>query len=162
MNVAFLGLGIMGSRMAANLVRAGHDVRVWNRSHEKAEAFAAEHRAEVAASAADLADGAEVVVTMLVDGPQVDAVLRHATTGAAEGTLFVDMSTVAPDAARRLGASLADRGMRFVDAPVTGSSPKAEAGTLTIMCSGAPEDRARARPLFEAMGSLVVLSLIHI
>ena len=156
MKVAFAGLGIMGSRMAANLVRAGHDLRVWNRTAEKAEAFAAEHRAEVAPTARELPGDADVVVTMLVDGPQVDAVVRHAAAGAREGTLFVDMSTIAPDDARRLDASLRDRAMRFVDAPVTGSSPKAEAGTLTIMASGRPDDVAQARPLFEAMGETIV------
>ena len=146
----------MGSRMAANLVRAGHDLTVWNRTAEKAEAFAAEHRATVAASARELPAEADVVITMLVDGPQVDAVVRDAAAGAAEGTLFVDMSTIAPRDARSLAESLTNRGMRFVDAPVTGSSPKAEAGTLTIMASGARDDVAQARPLFEAMGEVVV------
>jgi 3-hydroxyisobutyrate dehydrogenase len=154
--VAFAGLGIMGSRMAANLVRAGHELRVWNRTQAKAEDFAAAHRATAAPSARELPGDAGVVVTMLVDGPQVDAVVRHAAAGAREGTLFVDMSTIAPDDARRLSESLTDRGMRFVDAPVTGSSPKAEAGTLTIMASGAAADVEQARPLFEAMGELVV------
>jgi 3-hydroxyisobutyrate dehydrogenase len=156
MKVAFAGLGIMGSRMAANLVKAGHELTVWNRTESKAEAFAAEHRATVAPSARELPGDADVVITMLVDGPQVDAVVRHAAAGAREGTLFVDMSTIAPSDARRLAESLRDRGMRFVDAPVTGSSPKAEAGTLTIMASGPPDDVAQARPLFEAMGETIV------
>ena len=156
MKVAFAGLGIMGSRMAANLVRAGHELRVWNRTAEKAAAFADEHRASVAETARELPGDADVVITMLVDGPQVDAVVRHAAAGAREGTLFVDMSTIAPDDARRLADALRDRGMCFVDAPVTGSSPKAEAGTLTIMASGAAADVERARPLFEAMGEVVV------
>jgi 3-hydroxyisobutyrate dehydrogenase-like beta-hydroxyacid dehydrogenase len=91
-NVAFLGLGIMGSRMAANLRAAGHHVVVWNRTREKADALGD----PVAATAAEAAAAAEVVITMLVDGPQVEAVLAEAAEAAAEGTLFVDMSTIAP------------------------------------------------------------------
>ncbi len=153
MTVAFLGLGIMGSRMAANLARAGHDLRVWTRTSEKADAFAAEHGALAAPSPADAADGAQVVITMLVDGPQVAAALDGA--GAA-GTLVADMSTIGPAAAREIAASLQARGLRFVDAPVTGSSPKAEDGTLTIMCGGEADDVEQLRPLLEAMGTLVV------
>jgi 3-hydroxyisobutyrate dehydrogenase-like beta-hydroxyacid dehydrogenase len=156
MTVAFLGLGIMGSRMAANLARAGHELRVWTRTASKAQAFAAEHRAVVAETPAEAAQGAEVVITMLVDGPQVAAVLAQAADGAAPGTLAVDMSTTGPQAAREIAAAMGERGLRFVDAPVTGSSPKAEDGTLTIMCGGEAADVERARPLLEAMGSLVV------
>src|SRR3712207_2423820 len=146
----------MGARMAANLVRAGHDVSVWTRTSEKAVAFAEEHRAAVADSPSDLAAEVDVVITMLVDGPQVDAVIRHAAAGAREGTLFVDMSTIAPTDARRIAVSLEERRLRFADAPVTGSSPKAEAGTLTIMISGAGADVEDARPLLEAMGERIV------
>ena len=156
MRVGFAGLGIMGSRMAANLVRAGHDVTVWNRTTERAEAFAAQHHATLAASPRDLAGEVDVFITMLVDGPQVDAIIRHAAAGARENTLFVDMSTIAPTDARRIALSLRERGLRFADAPVTGSSPKAETGTLTIMISGAPADVEEARPLLEAMGERIV------
>ena len=152
MNVAFLGLGIMGSRMAANLRRAGHDVVLWNRTPSKAEALGD----PIADTPADAAAEADVVITMLVDAPQVEAVTAFAAEGAREGTLFVDMSTIAPTAARAVAASLHERGLRFVDAPVTGSSPKAEDGTLTIMCGGPAAEVERARPLFEAMGSLIV------
>jgi len=159
MTVAFLGLGIMGSRMAANLVRAGHELRVWTRTANKAQAFAGEHRAYPAASPAEAAAGAEIVISMVVDGPQVAAVLTGpdgAAAGAAQGTLVVDMSTIGPRAARETGAALRERGLRFVDAPVTGSSPKAQDATLTIMCGGDAADVADARPLLETMGSLVV------
>jgi 3-hydroxyisobutyrate dehydrogenase-like beta-hydroxyacid dehydrogenase len=156
MTVAFLGLGIMGSRMAANLVRAGHDLRVWTRTAAKAQDFAGEHRAHAAATPAEAAQGADVVITMLVDGAQVAAVLDEAAAGAAPGTLLVDMSTIGPSAAREIAASVGERGLRFVDAPVTGSSPKAADGTLTIMCGGEAGDVEQARPLLEAMGSLVV------
>jgi 3-hydroxyisobutyrate dehydrogenase-like beta-hydroxyacid dehydrogenase len=99
-------------------------------------------------------------VTMVVDGEQVETVLLAEGTGAAsaahDGLLFIDMSTIGPAAARRIGAALEERGARFLDAPVTGSSPKAEDGTLTIMVGGEERDFARARPLFEAMGELIV------
>ncbi|WP_205697531.1 NAD(P)-dependent oxidoreductase [Conexibacter sp. SYSU D00693] len=159
MRVAFLGLGIMGSRMAANLVRAGHELTVWTRTPGKAQAWADEHRAAVAATPREAADGAEVVVSMVVDGAQVRSVLLGedgAADGAGDGTLVVDMSTIAPADARSIAADLEARGLRFVDAPVTGSSPKAADGTLTIMCGGAADDVDRARPLFDVMGELVV------
>ena len=157
--LGFIGLGIMGSRMAANLVRAGYDVRVWNRTRETADAWAADHGGTVAGSPRELAEGAAAVITMVVDGPQVEQVLLGedgAAHGAAPGTLFVDMSTIAPEDTRRIGAALAERGLPFVDAPVTGSSPKAEDGTLTIMAGGAEADFARARPYFEVMGEVVL------
>jgi 3-hydroxyisobutyrate dehydrogenase-like beta-hydroxyacid dehydrogenase len=157
--VGFAGLGIMGSRMAANLVRAGYELGVWNRTRERAEAWAAEHRAEVAATPAELAERSDVLITMVVDGPQVRDVLlgpEGAVHGAHEGLLCVDMSTIAPADARDIGAQLAEAGVGFVDAPVTGSSPRAEDGTLTIMAGGRADDVERARPLFEVMGGLVL------
>ena len=159
MRVGFIGLGIMGSRQAANLVRAGHELRVFNRTRETAEAWAAEHKAEVADSPRAAAEGADAVITMVVDGAQVEAMLLGedgAVAGAPEGTLFIDCSTIAPADARRLGATLREQGHGLVDAPVTGSAPKAEDGTLTIMAGGSDEDMARAMPLLEAMGKLIV------
>jgi 3-hydroxyisobutyrate dehydrogenase-like beta-hydroxyacid dehydrogenase len=159
MRIAFLGLGIMGSRMAANLLAAGHELTVWNRTPETSAAWADAHPgAAVAASPAAAAAGAELVITMVVDGPDVEAVLlgpEGAATTAAAGTLVADMSTIAPAAAEALGARLAERGLAFVDAPVTGSSPGAESGTLTIMVGGEAHDVARAMPAFEAMGTVI-------
>jgi 3-hydroxyisobutyrate dehydrogenase-like beta-hydroxyacid dehydrogenase len=154
MRIAFLGLGIMGSRMAANLARAGFDLTVWNRTGSTAEAFADSHRATVAGTPAEAAAGAEIVITMLVDGPQVESVLESAAPGA--GTLCVDCSTIGPAATREIADRLAQRGASMLDAPVTGSSPRAEDGTLTIMAGGSVEDFERARPVLEAMGKLVV------
>jgi 3-hydroxyisobutyrate dehydrogenase-like beta-hydroxyacid dehydrogenase len=157
--IAFLGLGIMGSRMAANLRRAGHDLTVWTRTEGKAEAWVAEHGGRAAATPREAGAAASVVISMVVDGPQVDAVLlggEGAANGARAGTLFVDMSTIAPREALRTGASLQRRGLRFIDAPVTGSSPKAQDGTLTIMAGGAAADVDQARPLLEVLGALVV------
>jgi 3-hydroxyisobutyrate dehydrogenase len=155
--IAFLGMGIMGSRMARNLRAAGFDVVVWNRTRSRAE----EVGEPIADSPRAAAEGAGVVVTMVVDAPQVEAVLfgdDGAAAGLAEGGLVVDMSTIAPSAVKAISARLAERGIGFVDAPVTGSKPRAEDGTLTIMAGGSPEDFARAKPLFEAMGKLIVHS----
>jgi len=157
--VGFVGLGIMGSRQAANLARAGYELTVFNRTRERAEAWVAEHGGTVAASPREVAERSEVVITMVVDGAQVEQMILGedgALAGARDGTLFVDMSTIAPATARSLAETLAEAGHAFVDAPVTGSSPKAEAGTLTIMCGGAEADVARARPLFEIMGEKIV------
>jgi 3-hydroxyisobutyrate dehydrogenase len=158
-SVGFIGLGIMGSRMAANLAAAGHELTVYNRTRERAEAWAAEHGGTVADSPADVGAAAQIVITMVVDGPQVEAVLLGpggVAEGAGEGVLCVDMSTIAPAEARALGEDLVRRGQAFVDAPVTGSAPRAAAGTLTIMAGGAAPDVERARPLLEIMGSLVL------
>jgi 3-hydroxyisobutyrate dehydrogenase len=157
--VAFLGLGIMGSRMAGNLRRAGFELSAWTRTPGKAAAWADAHGAKAAATPAEAAAGAGVVVTMLVDGEQVEATLLGpggAAEGAAAGSLVVDMSTIGPSATRAIGARLAERGLRMLDAPVTGSSPKAEDGTLTIMTGGEAADHAQALPLLEAMGERIV------
>jgi 3-hydroxyisobutyrate dehydrogenase-like beta-hydroxyacid dehydrogenase len=157
--VGFIGLGIMGSRMAANLRRAGFELTVFNRTRERAQAWASEHGGTVADSPRAAAEGADVVITMVVDGPQVEAMLLGpdgAAEGAPDGALFVDMSTIAPSDARRIAGVLRERGHGFVDAPVTGSAPKAETGTLTIMAGGSDEDMQRARPLFDAMGETLV------
>jgi 3-hydroxyisobutyrate dehydrogenase-like beta-hydroxyacid dehydrogenase len=157
--IGFVGLGIMGSRMAANLRRAGYELTVYNRTRERADAWAAEHGGTVAATPAEVGAGSDVVITMVVDGAQVQDVLlgeQGVAAGAAAGTLCVDMSTIAPGDSRRIAAALSQRSIGFVDAPVTGSSPKAEDGTLTIMAGGPVAEFERARPLFEAMGELVV------
>jgi 3-hydroxyisobutyrate dehydrogenase-like beta-hydroxyacid dehydrogenase len=160
-SVGFMGLGIMGSRMAANLQRAGFAVTAWTRTAGKAEAWAQEHDgARAASTPAAAAAGADVVISMVVDGAQVQAILLDgddaAVNGAAAGTLFVDMSTIAPADVRRIGATLTAAGHHFIDAPVTGSSPRAEDGTLTIMAGGDDADFVRAQPLFEAMGETIV------
>jgi 3-hydroxyisobutyrate dehydrogenase-like beta-hydroxyacid dehydrogenase len=157
--VGFVGLGIMGSRMAANLARAGYDVAVYNRTAAKAEAWVAERGGRLAASPREAAEGAAAVITMVVDGAQVEEVLLGddgAAHGAAARTLMIDMSTIAPADARRIGAALAERELAFVDAPVSGSAPKAEDGTLTIMAGGSDADVARARPYFDAMGEKIL------
>jgi 3-hydroxyisobutyrate dehydrogenase-like beta-hydroxyacid dehydrogenase len=148
-------MGIMGSRMAANLRKAGFDVVVWNRTRARAEQVGE----PVADTPRAAADGAGVVITMVVDAPEVEAVLfgdYGAAAGLEPGSLVVDMSTIAPTAVARIRERLAERDIAFVDAPVTGSTPRAEDGTLTIMAGGEAADFERARPLFEAMGELIV------
>jgi 3-hydroxyisobutyrate dehydrogenase len=159
--VGFLGLGIMGSRMAANLQRKGFAINAWTRTAGKAEAWAQEQEgATVAATPAEAAANADIIISMVVDGEQVRSILLDGDDAAApaaqRGTLFIDMSTIAPADVRSIGAALAEQGHHFVDAPVTGSSPRAEDGTLTIMAGGANEDIARAQPAFEAMGETIV------
>jgi 3-hydroxyisobutyrate dehydrogenase-like beta-hydroxyacid dehydrogenase len=155
--VGFIGLGIMGSLQAMNLAQAGYELTVFNRTREKAEAWVGEHGGTVADSPADVAKASDVVITMVVDGAQVTDMVEQAQPGAREGTLFVAMSTIAPATARALDERLRSEGHAFVDAPVTGSSPKAKTGTLTIMCGGASGDIERARPLFEVMGEKIVV-----
>jgi 3-hydroxyisobutyrate dehydrogenase-like beta-hydroxyacid dehydrogenase len=157
--VAFLGMGIMGSRMAANVARAGFELIVWNRTRERAEAVAEASGATLADTPSQAAARADAVITMVVDSPQVEALLlgdNGAAGSMAEGSLVVDMSTIAPGASRELAQRLGAKGIHFLDAPVSGSSPKAEDGTLTIMVGGPPEDFERARPLLESMGELIV------
>ena len=157
--VAFLGLGIMGEPMARNLVEAGFAVTVWNRSPTKAHNFAAAHGAHHADSPAAAAERSDVTITMVPDSAEVKDVLfgeRGAAEGMRRGSLAIDMSTIAPHASLEIGERLAEEGLGFLDAPVTGSRPRAEDGTLTIMVGGKAEHFERARPVFEAMGKLVV------
>jgi 3-hydroxyisobutyrate dehydrogenase len=156
--VAFAGLGIMGGPMAANLVRAGLEVAVYTRTREKAERFAAEHDgARAAVSPADAARDADAFVSIVPDAPQVEQLL-FGENGAAEalpdGALVIDMSTIAPTASRAIAERLAPR--PYVEAPVSGSKPKAEDGTLTIMAGASEEDFAKARPLFDILGERIV------
>jgi 3-hydroxyisobutyrate dehydrogenase len=156
--VAFAGLGIMGAPMAANLVRAGLEVAVHTRTREKAERFAAEHDgARAAATPAEAAREADAFVSIVPDAPQVEEILFGEDGAAAalpDGALVVDMSTIAPTASRAIAERLAPRS--YVEAPVSGSKPKAEDGTLTIMAGASPEDFEKAKPLFDILGERVV------
>jgi 3-hydroxyisobutyrate dehydrogenase-like beta-hydroxyacid dehydrogenase len=157
--IAFLGLGIMGRPMARNLAAAGFEVTVWNRTAERAEELAGEAQVSVAPTPAEASRAAEVTITMVPDSPEVEEVLfgaNAAADGMSEGHLAIDMSTIAPTASRSIGERLAERGVAFLDAPVTGSRPKAEDATLTIMAGGDPQAFERGRPVLEAMGALVI------
>jgi 2-hydroxy-3-oxopropionate reductase len=156
--VGFIGLGIMGGPMAANLVRAGFDVVGHNRSPEPVRRLVERGGRGADSVAAAVAD-AEVVVTMLPDSPDVEAVAL-ADDGiyarARPGTLHLDMSTIRPDVARRLAAAGAGRGLRVLDAPVSGGEQGAVDATLSIMVGGEPDDVAAARPVLDALGGTVV------
>jgi 3-hydroxyisobutyrate dehydrogenase len=155
--IGFVGLGTMGAPMARNLLAAGHDVVVHNRTRSREEPLA-ELGASRAATPSEAAADADVVVTMVSDTPDVDHVLFGAdgvASGAREGTIVVDMSTISADATRGFGERLAANGVRLVDAPVSGGSEGAEKGTLTIMCGGEAADVDRVRPVLEAMGAKI-------
>lgn len=150
----------MGSRMAANLDAAGFELTVWNRTEAKAEEFCERHqRTRLAVTPAQAAADCGVIVTMVVDGEQVREILlgdAGAAATASPGTLCLDCSTIGPTATLSIAEALSERGLSMVDAPVTGSSPAAERGTLTIMTGGSDEDVERATPLLKAMGEVIV------
>ncbi|WP_189298974.1 NAD(P)-dependent oxidoreductase, partial [Streptomyces albospinus] len=151
-SVAVLGTGIMGAAMARNLARAGLDVRAWNRTRAKAEPLAADG-ARVTDTPAEAVDGADVVLTMLLDGPAVLDALRGAASRLAPGTLWLQMSTVGPEALVPLARFAAEHDLRFVDAPVVGTKAPAEKGELTILAAGPQELRERAGRVFDIVGS---------
>ena len=158
MRIGFLGLGLMGSRMAANLCKKGHTVTVWNRSVEGAAALSALGCA-VAGTPADAARGAEAVALCLADPPAVEATALApggVVDTLAPGALLVDFSTGSPELALRLEAACAARGARFLESPVTGSKVGAEQGTLVLMCGGSAETLAAARPLLEAVATKII------
>lgn len=163
MDIGFMGLGIMGSRMAARLLRAGRSVTVHNRTPSKAEYLLAEG-AGWAASPAGLASGVDVLFTMLAHpGAVLDAALgeRGFLDGLRPGSLWVDCSTVHPTFSREMAAEAAARGLRFLDAPVSGSRGPAEQGELVFLVGGEASDVEACRPLFEAMGRRVVHAGAH-
>ncbi len=152
--IGFIGLGIMGKPMAARLVRAGFPVVVHNRSPGAADELA-DAGAEVAGSPREVAERSDVVVTMLPDSPDVQAVVLAddgVLAGVREGMLFIDMSTIAPATTRAVHAALAERGVEAVDAPVSGGEPAAVDGQLSIMAGGSEEAVARAQPVFDELG----------
>lgn len=156
--VGFLGLGIMGSRMAKNLAAKGFSVVVWNRSRKTADALAGPNIA-VAPTPKSLAKAVDAFCTCVAD----PAALREVAlgpeglfAGAKPGQLFIDFSTVSVDLAKGLAAECAARGVEFIDAPVTGSKGGAEKGTLVIMCGASPAALEKARPIFSAVGEKVI------
>ena len=148
--IAFVGLGNMGGPMAANLAKAGHDVR----GFDLAAAIVA--GVAVRASAAEAAEGAAAIITMLPAGRHVDAVWTELAAGARPGTLLIDCSTIDVATARKVHALAGERGCLSLDAPVSGGTGGAAAGTLTFMAGGADAAFAAARPLLEAMGRRII------
>jgi 2-hydroxy-3-oxopropionate reductase len=156
--VGFIGLGIMGGPMAANLVKAGFDVVGYNRSPEPVQRLV-EQGGRGAGSLAEAVRDADVVVTMVPDSPDVEAVALGEDgiyAHARPGTLHLDMSSIRPDVAKKVGEAGKERGMRVLDAPVSGGEQGAIDATLSIMVGGDPQDFADARPVLEAVGKTIV------
>jgi 2-hydroxy-3-oxopropionate reductase len=156
--VGFVGLGIMGMPMARNLVEAGHELTVHNRTRRKSEELAAETGAEVADSPGEVAQNSDVIITMLPGPPEVEQVFAGEDgllENAGQGSLLIDMSTSSPVLARELANTARERGVGILDAPVSGGDVGAIEGTLSIMVGGDEEDFERARPLFDVMGTTV-------
>ena len=156
--VAFIGLGIMGGPMAANLITAGFDVTGYNRSPEKVKALV-EAGGRGAESIAEAVRGADVIITIVPDSPDVeevtggdDGIFAHAQDGA----LYIDMSSIRPDVAVRVAQAGRDAGLRVLDAPVSGGEAGAIEGSLSIMVGGEPEDVEAARPVLDALGKTIV------
>ncbi|MGC9538832.1 NAD(P)-dependent oxidoreductase [Streptomyces sp. UG1] len=155
LTVSVLGTGIMGAAMARNLVRAGHTVRVWNRTRAKAEPLAADG-ASVAATPAEAVEGADAVLTMLYDGPATLDVMREAAPGLRSGAVWMQSTTAGVDFIADLAAFARDHGLIFYDAPVLGTRQPAEAGQLTVLAAGPSAGRETVIPVFDAVGARTV------
>ncbi|HEY8283517.1 MAG TPA: NAD(P)-dependent oxidoreductase [Chloroflexota bacterium] len=153
--VGFIGIGVMGQPMCLNLLKAGFPLTVYSRRPESAAAVAAAGATRVASPRA-VAEGSDVVITMVTSSPDVEAVVLGpdgVLEGSREGLILVDMSTIAPAVARRVAEAAAARGVAMLDAPVSGGSQGAEAGALSIMAGGDAEVFAQVLPIFQAMGA---------
>ena len=152
--IGFIGLGIMGKPMAGNLIAAGYSLTVHSLGSGPVEELVA-RGATAAESPREVAAASGVVITMLPDSPDVEAVVLGTdgiVEGIREGALFVDMSTIGPATSRRIAAVLAERGVDAVDAPVSGGEPAAQSGNLSIMVGGSEDAVDRARPIFDVLG----------
>lgn len=152
-----MGLGLMGLPMARNVLNAGYQLTVWNRTAAKAEPLVAAG-AHLAAGPADVARRSDMVVTIVTDSPDVEAVVGGddgVLGGAGAGSVWIDMSTISPEVTRRLGAEAAERGVEALDAPVSGGPPGAEAGTLSIMVGGKQDVFDACLPVLQTMGKTI-------
>jgi 3-hydroxyisobutyrate dehydrogenase len=157
MKLAFVGLGIMGFPMAGHLARAGHEVAVFNRSPAKALAWAEAHPGRAAATIAEAARGAEVLILCVGKDDDVRQVVGEALEALAPGAVILDHTTTSAVVAREMAERAAAAGRSFIDAPVSGGQAGAEAGKLTVMCGGEPEAFDRARPVMEAYAQAIRL-----
>ncbi|KAB8195853.1 2-hydroxy-3-oxopropionate reductase [Nonomuraea phyllanthi] len=155
MNIGFIGLGIMGSPMAANLLKAGHVVTGYDVSAERIDQLVAAG-GKGASGVVDAVAGAEVVITMLPDSPQVEEVAPLVVEYGRPNLLYIDMSTIKPETSRRVATQAAAAGVRALDAPVSGGERGAIEGTLSIMVGGEPDDVEAARPVLWSLGTTVV------
>lgn len=155
--IGFIGLGIMGHGMAANLLRAGFPLTIWNRTRSRMDELMAAG-ARAGESPADVARHSEIIITCVSDTPDVRAVIlgdAGVIHGARAGSLIIDMSTISPQATREIAAALAEAELHMLDAPISGGSEGAVNGTLSIMVGGEAAQVERARPAFEVMGKTV-------
>jgi 3-hydroxyisobutyrate dehydrogenase len=159
MNIAFLGLGAIGRPMAARVASAGHPLAVWNRSADKAAAFAKELKARVGKSPADTVRDADIIITCFSTSPDVHANLDGPDgilAGVKRGAILVDCTSGDPSTSRRIAERLAEKGADFLDAPVSGGVSGAEKGILTVMVGGDAAVLERARPAIETFGQKIV------
>ncbi len=159
-NIGFIGLGIMGKPMSKNLLKAGHRLVVYDIVPERVEEVVSAG-AEAGASSKDVASRSDVIITMLPDGPDVEkAVLGEdgVLEGARAGSVLIDMSSINPLVSQKVGRACAEKGVEFLDAPVSGGEPKAIEGTLAIMVGGKPEVFEKMKPILECMGASVTLT----
>jgi len=157
MKVAFIGLGTMGIGMSLNILKAGHDVTVHNRTRQKEEEVAKEG-AKRAESPKKAAEGAEIIVTIVSDTPDVEEIIlgpNGIVHGAPQGAIVIDMSTISPAATRQMAEELSKKGIKMLDAPVSGGPEGAQDGTLAIMVGGDTADFEKALPILEIMGKTV-------
>lgn len=155
--IAFLGTGLMGAPMAVNLVKAGFSVRCYNRTQAKTQTVT-EAGAQVFGSPREAVEGADIVISCVTNGPDVEGILfgeNGAANGAKPNALFVDMSTIAPAVAVAVGERLRAQNLRFLEAPVTGGTVGATKGTLNILAAGARADLDEAMPVLQAMGGKI-------
>jgi 2-hydroxy-3-oxopropionate reductase len=155
--VGFIGLGIMGRPMAKNLMEAGYELVLHNRSPEKAKELAKEGNATAAENPREVAEACDIIITMLPDSPDVEAVVAGeggVLGGIRDGALLVDMSTISPVVTKELAEKVREKGASMLDAPVSGGDVGAIEGALSIMVGGSEEDFERARPLFDVMGKV--------
>jgi 2-hydroxy-3-oxopropionate reductase len=156
--IGFIGLGIMGKPMARNLMEAGYELMVYNRSRGKVDELAQEG-AEAAGSPREVAEQSDIIITMLPDSPEVREIIAGEDgvfEGIKEGSLLIDMSTISPVVTEELAAAAGDKGVGMLDAPVSGGETGAIDGALSIMVGGSEEDFERARPIFDVLGQTVV------
>lgn len=159
MNIGFIGLGIMGKPMATNLIKAGHVLKVYDHNADRVAALV-ELGATAATSGKEVAEGSQLVITMLQNSPNVMSALfdeAGVIEGIAPGSAVIDMSSIAPLASREIAARLAEKNVAFLDAPVSGGEPKAIDGTIAVMVGGAQEVFDTYKPVLKAMASTVTL-----
>lgn len=155
--IGFIGLGIMGRGMARNLLKAGFSVTVWNRTASRMESLV-EAGASAGSSPTDVAAQSDITITCVSDTPDVEAVILGedgVIYGAKAGSLVIDMSTISPQVTQAIAAKLAEKGVRMLDAPISGGSEGAANGTLSIMVGGEAAQVERAMPAFQAMGKAI-------